>query len=668
MIICCCGLVHAQLPITIPWSSTVNETFLSANYQLPAEKTDFTYTTNPLPQPGYYTVTESNNDAGHIYIGYAEINHAPHGFKMLASYSATFVPRIVYKDTVRNICSNTRYLFWAGINNIIPATCLQPNFTMSVETLDGLPIASFQTGKVAGSTAEDNFSWYFGYYDRLRPPPVPFYGGSFVLPAGITDVVVKIITNPSNAYYLCTTTFEIDNIILMPIGPNIRISSLKYPGGWVTGSCFTGNVPVEMTSNIEDGFLDLGTRNYILQQYNNPAYQWQQSLDGGYTWADIAAETNKDISHLFSIPDTFWMRLRVSEAADIGNKHCSNVSNIMKVEVDGLPTNFTFSTNSPVCTDGDLKLLVDGGATYQTYGPNGFYDNSPRPHRYSPSRADSGWYYSEMTTFGGCKIVDSEFVKIIGPNLDTSLLKAKIICYGDTVHLESATDGTSYLWVPAAGLSSTTVRNPVASPAQTTVYKVTIKDNNGCSASGDIPVQLKNSFLKIAIDAPAVACPGENVFFKDTSHGTVVKWQWSFGNGNTSILQTPPVQRYPVADGMQYPVSLTVTDTAGCVQTINTVIKSVNNCYIAVPSAFSPNGDGLNDYLYPVNAYKATNLSFKVFNRQGMLVYHTNNWLAKWDGTVHGEPQFPGAYVWTLSYIDADKKPVSLKGTVLLLR
>lgn len=100
----------------------------------------------------------------------------------------------------------------------------------------------------------------------------------------------------------------------------------------------------------------------------------------------------------------------------------------------------------------------------------------------------------------------------------------------------------------------------------------------------------------------------------------------------------------------------------------NSISNSVNNCYIAVPAAFTPNGDGLNDYLYPLNAYKATNLSFKVFNRQGMLVYQTNNWLAKWDGKVHGEPQAPGTYVWILNYLDSDKKKVALKGTVVLLR
>jgi len=111
-----------------------------------------------------------------------------------------------------------------------------------------------------------------------------------------------------------------------------------------------------------------------------------------------------------------------------------------------------------------------------------------------------------------------------------------------------------------------------------------------------------------------------------------------------------------------------VTDSAGCSDTVFHVMKVENNCYIAVPTAFTPNGDGLNDYLYPLNAYKATDLTFRVFNRLGQLVFQTNDWTKKWDGTVKGEPQPLGVYVWMLLYTDANKKEVSLKGSTLLIR
>jgi gliding motility-associated-like protein len=99
------------------------------------------------------------------------------------------------------------------------------------------------------------------------------------------------------------------------------------------------------------------------------------------------------------------------------------------------------------------------------------------------------------------------------------------------------------------------------------------------------------------------------------------------------------------------------------------MLKVINNCFIAVPTAFTPNGDGMNDYLYPLNAYKARDLDFKVFNRYGQLVFETKDWTHKWDGTFHGVPQPMGSYVWELSYIDTDTgKKVFKKGATLLIR
>jgi gliding motility-associated-like protein len=88
-----------------------------------------------------------------------------------------------------------------------------------------------------------------------------------------------------------------------------------------------------------------------------------------------------------------------------------------------------------------------------------------------------------------------------------------------------------------------------------------------------------------------------------------------------------------------------------------------------VPSGFTPNGDGFNDYLYPLNAYKATKLEFRIFNRYGQLVFETKDWTKKWDGTINGRPQDTGTFVWMLQYTDIDSgKEYFLKGTTVLIR
>jgi gliding motility-associated-like protein len=117
------------------------------------------------------------------------------------------------------------------------------------------------------------------------------------------------------------------------------------------------------------------------------------------------------------------------------------------------------------------------------------------------------------------------------------------------------------------------------------------------------------------------------------------------------------------------PAQLIVTNNIGCSDTAVQIVKVVGNCYIAVPNAFTPNNDGLNDYLYPLNAYKATGLIFKVYNRFGQVLFSTTNWTNKWDGTFKGQGADPGTYVWILQYTNKDTgKRVEQRGSTILIR
>jgi gliding motility-associated-like protein len=117
------------------------------------------------------------------------------------------------------------------------------------------------------------------------------------------------------------------------------------------------------------------------------------------------------------------------------------------------------------------------------------------------------------------------------------------------------------------------------------------------------------------------------------------------------------------------PTRLIVTNGLGCSDTATGTIRVVGNCFIAVPKAFTPNGDGLNEYLYPTNAYKAKDLYFAIYNRNGNKLFETRDWMVKWDGTYKGNPQDPGTYVWFLQYTNIDTgKRIEMKGSTVLIR
>ena len=197
-----------------------------------------------------------------------------------------------------------------------------------------------------------------------------------------------------------------------------------------------------------------------------------------------------------------------------------------------------------------------------------------------------------------------------------------------------------------------------------------IVSNGVCRDTSAITTVFLDNYLKAAFEATAVVCPGDTASFKDNSVGNILQWHWDFGNGNISLLQQPLPQVYLFSNFIRdVPVQLIVTNNIGCSDTAVQKIKVVGNCYIAVPNAFTPNSDGLNDFLYPLNAYKAKDLTFKVYNRFGQLLFQTADWTNKWDGTFKGQGADPGTYVWILQYTHTDTgKRVEQKGTTILIR
>lgn len=197
-----------------------------------------------------------------------------------------------------------------------------------------------------------------------------------------------------------------------------------------------------------------------------------------------------------------------------------------------------------------------------------------------------------------------------------------------------------------------------------------IVSNGVCRDTSDIISIFLDNELNAAFDASSVVCPNEQAVFKDNSVGNIVSWFWDFGNGVTSTAQSPSPQSYLATKPTRnvFP-KLVVQNNYGCLDTAIQKIVVPYSCYIAVPNAFTPNNDGLNDYLYPLNAYKASDLLFRVYNRVGQLIFETRDWTRKWDGYFKGQGVDPGTYVWILSYTDIDTgKKVQLKGTSILLR
>lgn len=218
--------------------------------------------------------------------------------------------------------------------------------------------------------------------------------------------------------------------------------------------------------------------------------------------------------------------------------------------------------------------------------------------------------------------------------------------------------------------STSTLQNPLIVYKNFQPKKTQLVVSNGvCSDTASVDIVFDN-LLVAKFEGTNLVCPEDFAKFADKSEGKITTWNWSFGNGITSSQQNPPDQKYPVtASTRNEMVQLIISNSYGCSDTAKQLIKVINNCYIAVPSAFTPNGDGLNDFLYPLNAYKAKDLSFSVYNRFGQRLFFTRDWNIKWDGSFKGQGADAGTYVWVLSYVNIDTGlKVEQKGTTILIR
>ncbi|MBC6607769.1 gliding motility-associated C-terminal domain-containing protein [Hymenobacter sp. BT188] len=88
---------------------------------------------------------------------------------------------------------------------------------------------------------------------------------------------------------------------------------------------------------------------------------------------------------------------------------------------------------------------------------------------------------------------------------------------------------------------------------------------------------------------------------------------------------------------------------------------------LAMPTAFSPNGDGLNDVLEVKGRFLST-FVFVIIDRNGQEVFRGTNRTQTWDGRINGRAPVPGAYAWRFEALTDEGKPFVQHGAITIVR
>ncbi len=143
----------------------------------------------------------------------------------------------------------------------------------------------------------------------------------------------------------------------------------------------------------------------------------------------------------------------------------------------------------------------------------------------------------------------------------------------------------------------------------------------------------------------------------------------------TTALWTPPANLdnpasfTPVFKGAEDMVyNINITSAAGCLTVDTQQVNIIKSVEIYVPNAFTPNNDGVNDYLHPIMKGIKELRYFRVYNRLGQLLYEMKSEGKGWNGAIDGTPQQTQTVVWVLEAVGLDDNIYRKKGTAILVR
>lgn len=329
---------------------------------------------------------------------------------------------------------------------------------------------------------------------------------------------------------------------------------------------------------------------------------------------------------------------------------------------DTLVTNIT--EDSPILCFGELASIHS--STYGGTSPYAFIWSNGESTQTS-IMVPAGYYTIQVTDNHGC--TSNAQITISQPEaLRLSQTTENQLCDNNcngkiVTRMQGGVMPYRYRW--SSGETSSEITNLCSGE-----YDLTITDANGCTLSNSY--QIENLGFVPELDATIssnIIYRGESVrLVAVTSSNGIFDWD------NEKILDNPSIYN-PIArptENTLFTVEFHDVNNCIAIDTVSVIVKEVicGDPYIFVPNAFTPNGDGNNDFFKPFYPSAiVTEIYFAVYDRWGSIVYETDNIRADgWNGTFKGQKLAPDVYVFWLKTKCINGEEYEHRGNVTLIR
>ena len=280
--------------------------------------------------------------------------------------------------------------------------------------------------------------------------------------------------------------------------------------------------------------------------------------------------------------------------------------------------------------------------------------------------SDTNQYFVTVENIHSCINRDSIIINVQKPVVAT-ILGDSIMCKGFYAELES-TGGFYYHWYPAeANFSNDNYY--ITQAHLDTDLQIFVDVSNDCFND--------TAYLFITVEELPYVYAGEDKDIIRDDFATTLdgsgdgKPLWYTEDVTFNGILNSPAQYIP--DAQPYSTTTYVLEIenpiTGC-KNYDTMIVNVEVVsLLAFPTAFSPNGDGTNDFAYILKHLNIRSLDeFSIYNRFGELIFTTNDFKTFWDGTYKGVAQENGIYIWNIRATTKDDENISRKGNITLIR
>jgi len=327
----------------------------------------------------------------------------------------------------------------------------------------------------------------------------------------------------------------------------------------------------------------------------------------------------------------------------------------------------TFKVNmsaTPSCSKNGTATAspVAGGTAPYTYS----WNTVPPQLTQKITKLDTGTYIVTITD-ASCPqktTVDTVRVKPAPPVTATDTV-INATCSLPNGSIEARSEGgtgrMTYSWNTHPAQNTAT-----ASGLSAGSYTLTITDSLGCTTTVNATVKL------ISTKPIAEAGKDTTITFGGSArlHGSGgINYLWTPSTALDSVTSPDPLAK--PATTTSYIVLVMAPDSCFATDTVTVTVKPPcdGSDVVYVPTAFSPNGDGLNDVLYlHQKELCLNNFTFMIFDRWGEKVFETTSIQNGWDGTFHGKPMEAGVFAYSLQVQFTDGTSGVKKGNITLLR